>query len=206
MPEVGASGAYSAALERDTLEAYQEFLAAYPDDPMAKRVRAIIAARREAITWRQTYAANTTQAYWSYPRRYPNGPHGADARRRLALRAFAADPPASFTEIDYDVPPPDAQEQVYVDRPVLVFDDPEFGFAPPPPVPVYFLPPPPDEFIVLPEPLPVVEAYLLPVPVFVPLPVWCHRPAYVVPPPANVIYGKTFTTGSSPIARRGQSP
>jgi uncharacterized caspase-like protein len=188
LAELGASTAYSAALERDTLEAYQEFLAAYPDDPIAKRVRAIVAARREAITWRQTYAVNTAQAYWSYLRRYPHGPHSADARRRLALRAFAAEAPASFTEIDYDVPPPDAQEQTYVDRPVLAFDDPEFGFVPPPPVPVYFLPPPPAEFIVLLEPLPVFETYLLPVPVFVPLPVWCHRPAYVVSPPANVIY------------------
>ena len=40
--------AYAAALERDTLPAYEDFLGAYPDDPMAKRVRAIAAARREA--------------------------------------------------------------------------------------------------------------------------------------------------------------
>jgi uncharacterized caspase-like protein len=186
--ELGAAAAYAAALERDTLEGYQEFLTAYPDDPMAKRVRVIIAARREAIIWRQTYAVNTAEAYWSYLRRYPNGPHSWDARRRLALRAFAAEPPASFTEIDYQVPPPDAQEQTYVDRPELQFDDPGFGFAPPPPVPVYLLPPPPPEFIVLPDPVLVVEPYLLPVPVFVPLPVWCHQPAYVVPPPANIIY------------------
>ena len=186
--ELGAAEAYAAALERDTLEGYQEFLAAYPDDPMAKRVRVIIAARRESIIWRQTCAVNTAEAYWSYLRRYPSGPHSWDARRRLALRAFAAEPPASFTEIDYQVPPPDAQEQTYVDRPELQFDDPGFGFAPPPPVPVYLLPPPPPEFIVLPEPVPVVEPYLLPVPVFVPLPVWCHQPAYVVPPPASVIY------------------
>src|SRR5882724_1250138 len=145
--DLGVRDAYAAVLERDTLEAYEEFLAAYPDDPMAKRVRAIIAARREAITWRRTYVADTPDAYWSYLRRYPHGPHSADARRRLALRSFAAEAPASFTEIDYDVPPPDAQEQTYVDRPVLAFDDPEFGFVPPPPVPVYFLPPPPAEFI-----------------------------------------------------------
>jgi len=78
-----------AAVERDTLQAYEEFLAAFPDRPLAKRVRAIIAARREAITWQRTYAVNTPNAYWSYLRRYPHGPHGADARRRLALGAFA---------------------------------------------------------------------------------------------------------------------
>ena len=49
-----------------------------------KRVRAILGARREAITWRRTYLADTPQAYWSYLRRYPEGPHAWDARRRLA--------------------------------------------------------------------------------------------------------------------------
>lgn len=42
--------AYFAALDRDTLQGYEDFLAAYPNDSMARRVRAIIAARREAIT------------------------------------------------------------------------------------------------------------------------------------------------------------
>src|SRR6266436_3837183 len=52
--DLDAQEAYVAALERDTLEGYSDFLAAYPSDPMARRVRAIIAARREAITWRRT--------------------------------------------------------------------------------------------------------------------------------------------------------
>ena len=60
---------------RDTLQGYEDFLAAYPGDPLAKRVRAIVAARREAITWRRTYRADTPEAYWSYLRRYPRGPH-----------------------------------------------------------------------------------------------------------------------------------
>jgi uncharacterized caspase-like protein len=186
--------AYLAAVERDTLEGYEQFIAAYPDDPMAKRVRAILAARREAITWQETYAADTPNAYWSYLRRYPHGLHCADARRRLALRALAFEPPATFTPMDYDVPPPPPEEEVYIDRPVLVFDDAEFGFAPLPSLPVYFLPPPPPEFVVLPAPLPVVEAFVLPVPVFVPIPVWCHLPAYVVPPPNNVIVNNIHNT------------
>jgi uncharacterized caspase-like protein len=192
--ELGAQDAYVVALARDTLEAYEEFLAAYPDDPMAKRVRAIIAARREAVTWRRSYAADTPDAYWSYLRRYPHGPHAADARRRLALRAMAFEPPPSFAEIDYDVPPPPLEEGVYVDRPVLAFDDPDFGFAPPPPPPVYFLPPPPPEFVVLPEPPLPIEAFVLPIPVFVPIPVWCHPPVYVAPPPENVIFNNIHNT------------
>ncbi len=75
--DLGVQDAYAAVLERDTLPAYEEFLAAYPGDPMAKRVRAIAAARREAITWRRTYRADTPNAYWSYLRRYPHGPHAA---------------------------------------------------------------------------------------------------------------------------------
>jgi uncharacterized caspase-like protein len=192
--DLAAPDAYMAALERDTLEGYEEFLAAYPDDPMGKRVRAIVAARRESVTWRSTYAADTPDAYWSYLRRYPHGPHGADARRRLALRAFASEPPPSFAPIDYDVPPPPPEELVYVDRPVLVFADPAYDFAPPPPLPVYFLPPPPLDFIVLPPPPPPIEIFALPIPVFVPIPVWCHRPLHVAAPPENMIFNNIHST------------
>jgi hypothetical protein len=137
---------------------------------------------------------NTPNAYWSYLRRYPHGPHGADARRRLALGSFALEPPASFDLIDYDVPPPPAEEEIYVERPVLAFDDVDFGFVPPPPLPVYFLPPPAPEFVVLPAPLPAVDDFVLPVPVFVPIPAWCNPPDYVVPPPNNVIFTNIHNT------------
>ncbi|WP_245329341.1 caspase family protein, partial [Bradyrhizobium centrolobii] len=136
-----AREAYLAALDRDTLEGYEDFLAAYPNDPMARRVRAIVAARREAITWRRSRTTDTPQAYWSYLRRYPRGAHSFDARRRLAYLSAALEPPPSFAVIDYGLPPPPPDEIVFVDRPVLVFADPEFSFAPPPPPPVVFLPP-----------------------------------------------------------------
>src|SRR5262245_15256306 len=60
--ELPAADAYQAVVERDNLQGYEEFLAAYPDDPLAKRVRAMVAARREAITWQRTYAVNTPNA------------------------------------------------------------------------------------------------------------------------------------------------
>src|SRR5712671_4109580 len=147
--DLGVQDAYAAVVERDTLPAYEDFLAAYPDDPMAKRVRAIAAARREAITWRRSYRADTPNAYWSYLQRYPRGPHAADARRRLAILTAPQEPPPSFDVIDYDVPPPPPEEFIYVDRPVLAFGDPDLDFLPPPPAPVYYLPPPPDDFIIL---------------------------------------------------------
>jgi uncharacterized caspase-like protein len=199
--ELPASDAYLAAVERDTVAAYEEFLAAYPDDPMARRVRALLAARREAMIWRSTVALDTPQAYWSYLRRYPHGPHRADALRRLALRAYAADPPASFAPIDYDVPAPAPEELPYVERPALEFADADF--PPPPPLPIYFLPPPPVELIELPPPLPAVEIFALPIPVFVPIPIWCHQPAYVAPPPENLIFNNIHNRVAVDQATRG---
>ncbi|UCI06903.1 caspase family protein [Mesorhizobium sp. B1-1-8] len=183
-----AHDAYVAALDRDTMRGYQDFLAAYPHDPMAKRVRAIIAARREAITWRQTWMRDTPEAYWSYLERYPHGPHAWDARRRLEHFDAELEPPPSFTVVVYDVPPPPPEEIVYVDRPVLYFDDPDFDFEPPPPVAVIFLPPPPPDFIVLPPPRPPVDIFVLPVPVFVPVPVWVRPPRDIVPPRDNIVF------------------
>lgn len=192
--DLGAQDAYAAVLERDTLPAYEEFLSAYPNDPMAKRVMAIVAARREAITWRRTYRTDTPEAYWSYLRRYPRGPHAGDARRRLAILTAPVEPPPTFAMIDYDVPPPPPEEIVYIDRPVLLFGDPVFGFAPPPPPPVYYLPPPPPDFVVLEPPLPVVGLFVLPQPMFVPIPVFVRPPLYVAPPPNNIIYQNIHNT------------
>ena len=195
MRELGTQEAYVAALDRDTLEGYSEFIAAYPGDPMAARVRAIIAARREALTWRRTCAVNTPPAYWSYLRRYPQGPHAPDARRRLAFLAASLEPPPTFTVLAYDLPPPPPEEIVYIRRPVLVFDDPVFAFAPPPPPPVVFLAPPPPEFVVLPPPPPPVGLFVLPMPVYRPVPIWVRPPAYVAPPPPNnVIYNNVHNT------------
>ena len=192
--DLGASEAFSAALARDTLQGYEDFLAAYPNDALAKRVRAILAARREAVTWRRTYRADTPDAYWSYLRRYPHGPHAEDARRRLAILTAPLEPPPSFAMLDYDVPPPPPEEIVYVDRPVLMFDDPVFAFAPPPPPPVFFLPPPPPDFVVLPPPPPPVGLFVLPQPVFVAIPVYVRPPVYVAPPPNNIIYANIHNT------------
>jgi uncharacterized caspase-like protein len=192
--DLGAQDAYAAALDRDTMQGYEDFLAAYPGDPLAKRVRAIAAARREAITWLRTYRTDTPQAYWSYLQRYPRGPHAGDARRRLAILAAALEPPPAFAVIDYDVPPPPPDEVIYVDRPVLMFSDPDFDFAPPPPSPVFFLPPPPPDFVVLEPPPPPIGLFILPQPFFVPIPVYVRAPVYVAPPPNNIIFANIHNT------------
>ena len=90
----------------------------------------------------------------------PNGPHVADARRRLAILFPQDDSPSDFRPVVYeDLPPPPPDERFYEERPVYAFDD--FG-PPPPPPPVYYVyedendwrdlppPPPPQEVAVLP--------------------------------------------------------
>ncbi len=186
--QLGARDAYAACIDRDTFQGYQEYLAAYPRDPLAKRVRAILAARREALIWRRARMLDTPEAYWSYLRRYPRGPHVADARRLLAMSAAALEPPPAFQPVDMGYPPPPPEEIVYLNGPELYFDNPAFGFPPPPPPPDYFLPPPPPDFVLLAPPYVIYDPYVLPVPMFVPVPVYIQTPAYIAPPPNNVIF------------------
>jgi uncharacterized caspase-like protein len=167
MRSLGPHDAYMVALMRDTFDAYADFLADYWRDPMTKRVRALLAARREAITWRRTYQANVPDAYWSYLERYPHGPHLADARRLLTHLAAKIEPPPKFALMEYEVPPPLPDELEYIERNVLVLDDPAFAFEPPQPSPVYFLQPPPPEFLALAPPAAASGAYTLPAPAFV---------------------------------------
>ncbi|HXD14926.1 MAG TPA: caspase domain-containing protein [Xanthobacteraceae bacterium] len=176
-----AEDAYAAALELDTLEGYQQYLVAYPNTPFARRIAAMLAVRREEIIWRRCVFANTPPAYWSYLRRYPNGPHAWDARRRLTMLAAVLDPPASFAFIDFGVPLPPPAEMVFLDQPVVMFVGP--GFAPPPPPPVFFLPVRPREFAVLPPPPAPRERFFLPTPPASPV----H--AFVRPPPTVTLRG-----------------
>ncbi len=177
--QFSAQDAFAAAVARDTLQSYQDFLVAFPSDPLASRVRAILAARREALFWRKTRVLNTPAAYWTYVRLYPRGPHIWDARRLLAILASPPEPPPAFALLDLGYPLPPPPEIVFVSRPVIFFGDPVWGFAPPPPPPLFFLPPPPPDFIVLPPPVVVVgSAFVLPVPPFVPVPVYVQPPAF----------------------------
>ncbi len=156
-----AEDAYAAAVERDTLKGYREFLAAFPNSDQARRVRAILAVRREAAYWRRTVGADTPRAYWTYLHTYPKGPHIPDARRRLAMLSAAFEPPADFRpETFADLPPPPPDELVYDDRPIYAFDD--FG-PPPPPPPVQYVYVEDDDWRDLPPPPPPVEIGVLPV-------------------------------------------
>ena len=174
--------AYDVAIARDTLPAYQEFLAAFPDDPLARRIRLIVSVRREALFWRATLGSGAPTAFWTYLARYPQGSHAADARRRLSRLAAAAAPPPDFRPLVYDVPPPPPGEIVVFERP-LIFVDP--GLPPPPPAPAFLLPPP--VIVDLPPPPPPRGPRFLPIPI--PLPIPGIRPLFdpgVIVPPRGV--------------------
>src|SRR5580698_2597173 len=176
--------AYAAALERDSIDGYEQFLAIYPNSPYSARVAAMIAVRREEIIWRRAVTADTPPAYWSYLRRYPDGPHVWDARSRLDMLAAAAEPPPDFAYYDFGVPPPPPDELVYFQQPVFMFIGPRF--APPPPPPLFFLPPRPREFAVLPPPPPPRERFGLPIPAASIAPAFMRPPRTVEfrgPPP-----------------------
>ena len=192
--------AYAVALDRDTISGYQEFLTAYPRDPLALRVRALLAARREALTWRRALDANSPAAYWTYMRRYPHGPHYYDARRRLAFLTAPLDPPPRFDPYDFEdlAPPPETDYEI-VDRPEIIFESPDY--PPPPPPPVFILPERPPEFVRLPPPPPPRERGFLPIPAPVPVPF--SRPATRAP---GVINQPRFGQGQQPQAPQQQPP
>jgi uncharacterized caspase-like protein len=204
MAELPPADAYAAAERLDTIPAYNDFLVAYPDDPMAPRIRAIRAVRREAIVWRRTYLADTPNAYWSYLMRYPRGPHAEDARRRLEFLTAPIDPPPAFDVFAYDEPPPEPEEFIYVERPVFYFGEPAFAFVAPPVLPVYFVPRINPYFAVLPPPVVAVGPMILPVPVIVPVIVnnQPYRPVRAVALPVVVPVNRVGPIGSrfTPLA------
>ena len=160
LSSLSAADAYAAAIERDTIKGYREFLAAHPKSDQARRVRAILAVRREAAYWRRTVGADTPRAYWTYLHTYPRGPHVADARRRLAMLSAEFEPPPDFRPERFaDLPPPPPDERIYEERPIYAFDD----FGPPPPPAEQYVYVEDDDWRDLPPPPPPPQIGVLPV-------------------------------------------
>ncbi len=191
--ELSAEEAYALAVEKDSISAYQKFVDIFPQHPLAKRVRALLAERREAYFWRRSATRNTPESYWTYVKTYPRGPHNADARRRLARLSAPPEPPPAFIETIYeDVPPPPHEEVVIVEefyaRPV--YEPIYIDYPPPPPAPVFLLPPPPPYFINPPPPQPFFGGGpgFLPIPVLIPIFVpYSRRVQPPVAPPVVVL-------------------
>ncbi|QRM28103.1 caspase family protein [Microvirga sp. VF16] len=219
--DVPAEEAYAIAVERDTIQGYQDFLRRYPDHRLARRVTALLAARREAIVWRRTLASNTREAYWTYLRRYPTGPHAADCRRRLVRLSAPYAPPAAFEEVVYDdLPPPlPGVERVEVVEVVTIIRD-----VPPPRAPAYLLPrwDEDEEFVTIirEPPPPPIMAGVLPIPMAIPVPMRARPPRsfyqpiapvtprgpMAIPVAAPPVFGALMGDERGPRPRRGLRP
>jgi uncharacterized caspase-like protein len=159
--ELGADDAYARAVRTDTIPVYEEFIRAYPSHVQAKRIRAMIAQRREAYYWQRARRANTDRAYWTYLSRYPRGAHAGEAEARLARLSAPIAPPPQFEEVIYDDLPPPPPEEIEVYE-AVVADDRWDVLPPPSGYSVHFLPPPPVEIIDLEPPPPNPSSRLLP--------------------------------------------
>ena len=180
--ELDAQEAYIAALDRDTLPNYLAFLDSYATDPLANTVRAIVAARREALIWRLTRGLDTPAAYWPYLRLYSDGPHVGDCYRRLAfctgpwkrlrnsVRLTTMCPHRCPTK----VPTSSSRQFFWATLPTT--------FPPPPLIPASFLPPPPPEFVELSPPEPPEDLVALPTPIYTPLLVRVRPPRFRTAP------------------------
>ena len=201
--------AFSLAIERDTIDGYEEFLAAYPDGPLSRRARAIIASRREAFFWRRTVMRGTPEAYWTYLRHYARGAHAEEARYRLSLLNAPYTPPATFYEEEYDIPPPPVAEVTEY----LIPYDRWYALPPPPPPPILILPAPVIEFYRLAPPRPTAVAVLpvpaavppperiIPIPVPVPIPVSGKVPPLpLAVPPKPVLFAPGKQAPAAPQA------
>ena len=153
--------AYLAAIARDDLDGYLAFLKSYPAEPLAARMRTLVAVRREALLWTETLRVDSDRAYWTYMRRYPRGPHLPDARRRLLALHAPLDPPPRFDIVPYvSAGLPQAGEAALIDRPVVSLDD---AAWPPMPGMGDTLPSPPSALYDALPPPPLVEDGILPI-------------------------------------------
>ena len=159
--QLGGDDAYARAVGQDTIPVYEEFVRAYPTHAQTKRVRAMIAARREAYYWQRARRANTDRAYWTYLRRYPRGAHAGEAESRLSRLSAPLMPPPQFDEVIYDDLPPPPPEEVEIYE-AVVAEDRWLDMPPPSGYSVHFLPPPPIEIIELAPPPPNPSSRLLP--------------------------------------------
>src|SRR6185437_9490678 len=161
--QLSVEAAYQVVIARDRLSDYEEFLRDHARSEQARRIEAILAARREALFWRRALDANSPRAYWTYLKRYPRGPHAYDAYRRLDALAARREPPPGFAVLEFDgLPPPPPREIVYADRPVYYFGGDDYGPPPPPPPPAFLIDERDQDWDELPPPPPPTIAGLLP--------------------------------------------
>ncbi|MGL4811267.1 MAG: caspase family protein, partial [Beijerinckiaceae bacterium] len=151
--ELDAATAYAVAIERNTLKDYREFLSVFPNDPLAAKIKARMAQRREALAWQKANRKKTREAYWTYRKFYPRGLHFEEAGLELVeLGAPLRAPPDFEVETWEEFEPPPPEELAYYEEiieqpgryrdilpppppPMLMPRGPGYDYIPPPPPP-----------------------------------------------------------------------
>jgi len=131
--------------KRDTLGGYEEFVAAFPDSPLAARVRALIAVGVKPSHGDARFRSTRPRPIGricSAIRRAPMWPMRSAASRGSRLPMIRRRPSCRWPLPRWAA----AAGRGRLSQPAaIVFDGP--GFLPPPPIPVFFLPPPPPEYV-----------------------------------------------------------
>ena len=99
--------AYKAVVASDSIQAYQAYIEAYPEDEAVPAMQYNLAVRREAEVWVRATRMNTPEAYYTYMSAYPDGGNVYVARERLGMLGYPLAPPSGFSPLHYsDLPPP----------------------------------------------------------------------------------------------------
>jgi hypothetical protein len=105
--------AYKQVVASDSINSYQSFIQAYPDDDAVPTMQYNLAVRREAEIWSRATRSNSPNAYWTYIQTYPDGGNVAVARDRIAALGHSPAPPAGFApSVFMDLPPPLAGREI----------------------------------------------------------------------------------------------
>ena len=83
---------WEAARSADTVQAYQRFLASFPDGEFASQAQARVRELQEAEDWQKAMRADTAAAYQEFVTRHPQGRNSDEARIRIGNLTMAQAP------------------------------------------------------------------------------------------------------------------
>ncbi|CCD91873.1 conserved exported hypothetical protein [Bradyrhizobium sp. ORS 375] len=81
LPSRSVRQAYDYVLSENRPQYYREFVAMYPRDPLADRIRALLAGLVQAAAWHEAVLANSPSAYQSFSQTYADSPYAPVALR-----------------------------------------------------------------------------------------------------------------------------
>ncbi|WP_316239275.1 caspase family protein [Bradyrhizobium sp. SZCCHNR1015] len=81
LPSRSVRQAYDYVLSENRPQYYREFIAMYPRDPLADRIRALLAGLVQAAAWHEAVLANSPAAYRSFRESYADSPYAPVALR-----------------------------------------------------------------------------------------------------------------------------